>query len=38
MASPEGSAKEVVGYAIIGTSVLWMITYPLRNPKDKEEE
>jgi hypothetical protein len=34
----EGSAKEVVGYAIFGTSVLWMITYPLRNPKDKEEE
>ena len=34
----EGSAKEVVGYAIIGTSALWMITYPLRNPKDKEEE
>jgi hypothetical protein len=31
----EGSAKEVVGYAIVGTSVLWMITYPLRNPKDK---
>jgi uncharacterized membrane protein YuzA (DUF378 family) len=34
----EGSAKTVVGYAIIGTSVLWMITYPLRNPKDKEED
>ena len=34
----EGSAKEVVGYAIVGTSVLWMITYPLRNPKDKEED
>lgn len=34
----EGSAKEVVGWAITGTSVLWMITYPLRNPKDKEED
>ena len=34
----EGSAKTVVGYAIIGTSVLWVITYPLRNPKDKEED
>jgi hypothetical protein len=34
----EGSAKEVVGWAIAGTSVLWMITYPLRNPKDKEED
>lgn len=33
----EGSAKTVVGYAIIGTLVVWMITYPLRNPKDKEE-
>jgi hypothetical protein len=34
----EGSAKEVVGWAIMGTSVLWMISYPLRNPKDKEED
>jgi ABC-type uncharacterized transport system fused permease/ATPase subunit len=34
----EGSAKTVVGYAIIGTTVLWVITYPLRNPKDKEED
>lgn len=34
----EGSAKTVVGYAIIGTSVLWVISYPLRNPKDKEED
>jgi ABC-type uncharacterized transport system fused permease/ATPase subunit len=34
----EGSAKTVVGYAIIGTTVLWIITYPLRNPKDKEED
>jgi uncharacterized membrane protein YuzA (DUF378 family) len=34
----EGSAKTVVGYAIIGTTVVWMITYPLRNPKDKEED
>ena len=34
----EGSAKTVVGYAIIGTTVLWVITYPLRNLKDKEEE
>jgi uncharacterized membrane protein YuzA (DUF378 family) len=34
----EGSAKTVVGYAIIGTSVLWMITYPIRNSKDKEED
>jgi uncharacterized membrane protein YuzA (DUF378 family) len=34
----EGSAKTVVGYAIIGTTVVWMITYPLRNSKDKEED
>lgn len=34
----EGSAKTVVGYAIIGTTLVWMITYPLRNPKDKEED
>lgn len=34
----EGSAKTVVGWAIIGTTIVWMITYPLRNPKDKEEK
>ena len=34
----EGSAKTVVGWAIIGTSVLWIITYPLRNPKEKDKE
>jgi len=34
----EGSAKDVVGYAIIGTTIVWMISYPLRNPKDKEED
>lgn len=34
----EGSAKTVVGYAIIGTTVVWMLTYPLRNPKDKEDK
>ncbi len=34
----EGSAKDVVGYAIFGTTVVWMISYPLRNPKDKEED
>jgi len=32
----DGSAKTVVGYSIIVTLVLWSITYPLRNPKDKE--
>jgi hypothetical protein len=34
----EGSAKDVVGWAIVGTTVLWVITYPLRNSAEKEEE
>ena len=34
----EGSAKTIVGYAIIGTSILWVISYPLRNPKEKDKE
>ena len=33
----DGSAKTVVGYAIVGTILAWGITYPLRNPKDQEE-
>jgi len=32
----DGSAKTVVGYAIIFTLVMWSATYWLRNPKDKE--
>lgn len=31
----DGSAKTVVGYAIIGTLVVWAITYPIRH-KDEE--
>lgn len=27
----DGSAKTVVGYAIVGTFAAWLITYPLRN-------
>ncbi len=27
----EGSAKEVVGWCIIGTMALWVVTFPLRN-------
>ena len=34
----EGSAKDVVGWAIVGTTVLWAITYPLRNSAEKEGE
>jgi len=30
-----GSAKTVVGYAIIGTLIIWAVTYHLRNPKDE---
>jgi len=32
----DGSAKTVVGYAIVCTLFAWAITYPLRNPKDEE--
>ena len=31
----EGSAKTVVGYAIIFSSVIWGLTFKLRNPKDE---
>jgi multisubunit Na+/H+ antiporter MnhE subunit len=31
----EGSARTVVGYAIVGTIVLWVITYPLRKDHDE---
>lgn len=30
----DGSAKTVVGYAIVGTIGAWVITYPLRNQED----
>jgi hypothetical protein len=30
----DGSAKTVVGYAIVGTIGIWAITYPLRNKED----
>jgi hypothetical protein len=31
----DGSAKTVVGYAIVVTSVLWAVSYKARNPKDE---
>jgi hypothetical protein len=31
----EGSAKTVVGYAIILSSIIWGVTYKLRNTKDE---
>lgn len=27
----EGSAKTIVGYCILGSIILWVITFPLRN-------
>ena len=30
----DGSAKTIVGYAIICTLVAWAITYPIRNRED----
>lgn len=33
----DGSAKTVTGYAIIATTFFWAITYPIRNPKDEED-
>lgn len=30
----DGSAKDVVGIATVGTLVAWVITYPLRNRED----
>jgi hypothetical protein len=33
-----GSAKTVVGDAILISIFLWIATYRLRNPKDKKDE
>ena len=30
----DGSAKTVVGYAIIGTLFAWIVTYPIRNREE----
>lgn len=34
----DGSAKTITGYAIIATAIFWTLTYPLRNPKDSQDE
>jgi hypothetical protein len=34
----DGSAKTIVGYAIIWATAVWVITYGLRNPKEEDEE
>ena len=33
-----GSAKTVVGYAIVISIFLWITTFRLRNPKDKDND
>jgi len=34
----EGSARELTGYLILITISVWIITFRLRNPKDKGKE
>ena len=34
----DGSAKQVVGVAIVATMCAWAITYPVRNKDWKDEE
>jgi hypothetical protein len=34
----DGSAKTVTGYAIILCTFFWAVTYPIRNPKDSDNE
>jgi hypothetical protein len=31
----DGSAKTIVGYAIICTLIAWAVTYPIRNKDDE---
>jgi hypothetical protein len=33
-----GSAKTVVGYAIVISIFLWVTTFRLRNPKEKKDD
>ena len=33
----EGTAKTIVGYCIIGTIGLWILTHPFRNSNSEEE-
>ena len=34
----EGSAKTVAGIAIIWSFIVWIVTLPIREPDEKEEE
>ena len=33
----DGSARDVVGWAILWSTVIWVGTYWLRNPKDSDD-
>jgi len=33
----DGSARTIVGYAIVWVLTVWIVTYRLRNPKSKED-
>lgn len=33
----DGSARTMTGYAIMATTAFWILTYPIRNPKDSED-
>jgi hypothetical protein len=30
----EGTAKTVIGYCIVASTVIWVLTYPIRRDKD----
>ena len=34
----DGSARTIVGWAILWSLVIWMGTYPLRNKEEKQSE
>jgi ABC-type uncharacterized transport system fused permease/ATPase subunit len=34
----DGSAKTIVGYAIICTLIAWAVTYPIRNRNEESNE
>jgi hypothetical protein len=34
----DGSARTIVGYAIIWSTFIWVATYRIRNPKEDNEE
>lgn len=34
----DGSAKTITGYIIMFSAGFWAVTYPIRNPKDSQDE